>query len=219
MILTPWNKHFPVYGGADLSSTTDLTAFAMVQRREDMEGWNANWLFWLPEETAEAAERKDNVPYTRWEQEGFLNYTPGARIRHEFVRRDIIDACLEHDIGFIGYDPWNAEWLQAQLEEEGLQCVQVRQGYASLSEPSKHFEAAVAEGTFRHGGNPVAGWMAENCEVQTDVNGNIRPVKPEHGSNKRIDGIVATIIAISVAIECGDDGRESMYEHKGSLSL
>ena len=218
MILTPFSDERRVFAGCDLSSTTDLTAFAMVQRTDD-KGWIINWRFWIPEEAAQKAEHRDAVPYQRWEEQGFLTFTPGARIRHEYVKRDIIESCMELDIGQIGYDPWNGEWLQAQLEEEGIEAIQVRQGYASLSEPSKHFEASVASGTLRHGGNPIATWMAENVEVQTDVNGNIRPVKPEHGSNKRIDGIVAAIIAIALAIACRDDSTGSIYDTPGNLGL
>lgn len=210
MILSSFDQPTSVYGGCDLSTTTDLTSFAMVQRRDDM-GWNINWLYWIPEETAQKAERKDGVPYRRWEEEGYLSFTPGGRINHRHVKADIVEACVEHGIGHVGYDPWNAEWLQAELEHEGIEPIQVRQGYASLSESCKHLEASVAEGSFKHGGNPISAWMAENVEVQTDVNGNIRPVKPQHGSNKRIDGIAAAVIAIAVSINICDtmsDGSE-----------
>ena len=38
--------------------------------------------------------------------------------------------------------------------------------------------------------------MANNVEVKTDANGNIKPVKPKQGSSERIDGIVSLIMAI-----------------------
>ena len=88
--------------------------------------------------------------------------------------------------------------------------------WVNKSEPSKHLEASVADGTFRHGGNPIAAWMAENVEIQSDVNANIRPVKSD--TNKRIDGIVAAIMGIAVAVELGESGA-SMYEEPGSLLL
>jgi phage terminase large subunit-like protein len=142
--------------------------------------------------------------------------TPGSRINQQFVERDIVAACYEHDISQVGFDPWNAEALITNLKNHGLWPYEVRQGFASLSEPSKHLEASVAEGSFRHGGNPIASWNAENIEIQSDVNGNIRPVKSVQ-SNKRIDGIVAAIIAIGVAIVTGDDEVRSVYETPGSF--
>jgi phage terminase large subunit-like protein len=189
----------------------------MVQRRDDG-GWNVNWLCWMPEEQIERAEKRDGVPYRQWEQDGFLRLTPGSRIKHDFIARDTLEWCLEYDVSMVGYDPWNAEWIISYMEQEGVEAVAVRQGYASMTEPCKHLEAAVGEGTMKHGNHPIARWCAENIEVQSDVNGNIRPVKPKHGSKKRIDLIVAKIIAIAVAIVT-DDSDNSPYDEPGGLSL
>lgn len=215
MILAPFTDD-PVFGGADLSTTTDLTAFAMLQRVDDG-GWICNWFCWLPEDNIDTASKRDNVPYRQWQADGFLRTTPGNRIKQDFVAKEIMQACVDYDCGTIGFDPWNASWIEQYCALEGVEPIEVRQGYASLSEPSKAFEAAVANGTFNHGGNPIGRWCAENVEVMSDVNGNIRPVKPQHGSSKRIDLIVAAIMAIAVGIEMGD--TESPYDTPGGLSL
>jgi len=217
MILTPFEPHRKVFGGADLSTTTDLTSFSMVQRRDDG-GWNVNWMCWLPEDNLDKASKRDNVPYRQWHEEGHLRTTPGNRIKQDHVAKEISEACLSYDCGAVGFDPWNASWIESYLELDGIQPYDVRQGYASLSEPSKHLEAAIAGGTLKHGKNPIARWCAENIEIQSDTNANIRPVKPQHGSSKRIDPIVATIIAIAVAVEVSDDGG-SPYDEPGGLSL
>jgi len=217
MIATPFDASRRVFGGCDLSSTTDLSSFAMVQRRQDR-GWNANWLYWIPEETLEAAERRDHVPYQQWREAGWLRTCHGRTIDHQQVRHDVLEQCVAWDIGQVGYDPWNTQWLQAQLEEEGIEAIKVSQGMSSLSEPSKHLQAAVAEGTFKHGRNPIARWMAENVEVYEDTNRNIRPVKP--ASNKRIDGIVAAVMAIAVAVLYPEEeATASQYDEPGGLWL
>ena len=217
MIIHPFEPNLQVFGGCDLSSVTDLTAWAKVQRLEN--GWLCNWRFWLPDGRIEAAERRDGVPYARWEREGFLETTPGKSINHDVIMDAIITDCLEFDIGHVGFDPWNTEWLAAQLEKQGINSYKVSQGYQRMSEPSKHLQAAVAEGTFRHGHNPIASWMAENVEVKSDEAGNIRPVKPQDGSTKRIDGIVAAIIAIAVAITAPDQNLSTAYDEPGNLAL
>jgi phage terminase large subunit-like protein len=50
----------------------------------------------------------------------------------------------------------------------------------------------------RHGGHPVLRWMADNVSVKQDPAGNLKPDKAK--STGRIDGIVATIMALGRAI-------------------
>jgi phage terminase large subunit-like protein len=72
-----------------------------------------------------------------------------------------------------------------------------RQGYASLSGPSKQLENWVVSGKFLHGGHPVLAWQASNVAIQTDsAAGNIKPSKAK--STERIDGIVALVMAIGL---------------------
>jgi phage terminase large subunit-like protein len=49
-----------------------------------------------------------------------------------------------------------------------------------------------------HGGNPVTRWMTANVAVAQDPAGKLTPAKDE--STERIDGIVATIMAIGRAL-------------------
>jgi phage terminase large subunit-like protein len=44
--------------------------------------------------------------------------------------------------------------------------------------------------------NPVLDWQAGNVAIQSDHAGNIRPSKAK--STERIDGIVATVMAIGI---------------------
>jgi phage terminase large subunit-like protein len=65
-----------------------------------------------------------------------------------------------------------------------------------LGEPAKALEKAIKSGTLDHSGDPVLAWCLENVEVKTDDNGNIRPVKPSHGSQKKVDAVSALLNAI-----------------------
>jgi phage terminase large subunit-like protein len=77
--------------------------------------------------------------------------------------------------------------------------VEVRQGYGSLSGPSKLWEALIKSRRLFHDGNPVMAWNNSCCEIATDPAGNIKPVKPGGDSRgrKRIDGIAAAVTALS----------------------
>ena len=58
------------YGGLDLSSTSDITAFVLIfpPRTED-EKYILLPYFWLPEETIELRVRRDHVPYDVWRRQ------------------------------------------------------------------------------------------------------------------------------------------------------
>lgn len=205
-----------VFGGLDLSSTVDITAWVMAQHTDN--GWRVRAHYFIPESRMREAEGRDRVPYSAWAAAGWVTATPGETVDYSYVHRRILEDSERYVIGAIAYDPWNAEPTRILLENEGLTMVSMRQGQKSLNLPCKELERCVLEGTLDHGGDPVLAWMAENVQVKTDENGNIRPVKPDHaGSAKRIDGIVATIMAVGVGMIT--DAGPSIYETPGALSL
>lgn len=204
------------FGGLDLSSTTDITAWCIGRKLED--GYKADFRFYIPEDRARIIEDRDRVPYSQWIREGWVTATPGKVVDYSFVEADILKDCRQLDLVRLGYDPWNAESTRQRLENEGVECIALRQGYATLSAPSKELERCVISNTLDHGNNPVLDWMVSNVEVQTDVNGNIRPVRPEHNSgSKKIDGVLALIFMIAVAMTSNEG--PSIYETPGSLAL
>lgn len=204
------------YGGLDLSSTTDITAWCVGKKLDD--GYQCDMRFYIPADRAAIIEDRDRVPYSQWIREGWVTATPGRVVDYAFVEADILRDATTLGIVRIGYDPWNAEATRQRLETEGVECVALRQGYATLSAPSKELERCVINGTLDHGNNPVLEWMASNVEVQTDVNGNVRPVRPEHNSgSKKIDGIMAAVFMIAVAMTANDG--PSIYEQPGQTAL
>lgn len=191
----PLDPKAPAFGALDLSSKVDVTAWALVQRIAN--GWRLRLHYFIPEGRMAEAEKRDRVPYSAWRRKGLVTATPGDAIDYAAIRERVLADCSGLQMAAIGYDPWNAVDMAQHLEGEGLTMVEVRQGFASLSEPCKEIERCVIEGTLDHGGDPVLAWMAENAQVKTDENGNIRPVKPDHaGSAKRIDGVLASVMAI-----------------------
>lgn len=185
----------PCFAGLDLSSTTDMTAL-VLDFPED--GHRIVPFFWIPEETAAMLERKYAVPFSVWKRAGLIEHTPGNTIDYDAVRQRILWVRDTFDLRMCGYDPWNARQICINLhEQDGVPMVEVRQGYASLNEPSKKLEALMTSGQLRHGGHAVLRWHASNVSVMTDPAGNIKPVKPDRNKGPaRIDGIVALVEAI-----------------------
>jgi phage terminase large subunit-like protein len=188
-----------VFGGLDLSSNVDVTAWMIAMR--DGNGWRLRGHYFIPEGRMREAEGRDRVPYSAWVRGGWVTATPGEAIDYSMVHDRILADSERYHFGVIGYDPWNAQPTRIMLENEGLTMLEMRQGAKSLNLPCRELERAIIERTLDHGNDPVLAWMAENVQVKTDENGNIRPVKPDHaGSAKRIDGIVAAVMAIGVGM-------------------
>jgi phage terminase large subunit-like protein len=194
----PIEKGQQVCGGLDLASTTDIAAWCVCGLRDG--GYVLQWKFFIPEERMREIEKIDRVPYSAWLRDGRIIATPGNTIDYDVIRAEIMADADTFLIEHIGYDAWNSTMLAGQLEQEGLSMVKVSQGVGGLSEPSRELERCVIEGKLQHLDDPVAKWMANNCEVYTDTSGNIKPIRPKHGaSGKKIDGIVAAIMAIKLA--------------------
>lgn len=68
-----------------------------------------------------------------------------------------------------------------------------------------------------HGGHPVLHWMMDNIFIRSDPAGNIKPDKEK--STEKIDGAVATIMALDRAIRCGNGTSESVYDTRGLLFI
>jgi len=197
------------YVGLDLSQTIDITAAAWIfPPAGERTAWVILMQFWVPLERITERVRKDRVPYDLWVKQGLIKATSGNVVDYDTVRADINAMGERFEVKELGYDPWGASQLAVQLTGDGFNCVPVRQGYRTLSEPTKFLEGAILSREIDHQGNAVLRWMASNVEVMTDPAGNIKPAKDK--SVEKIDGMVATICALSRAIIKTDS--TSIYE-------
>lgn len=203
------------YIGLDLASTTDIAACICVVPFED--GTFAIYpRFYIPKEKAKERSKRDRVPYEQWINDGLLIATPGNVIDYDYIRNDIVEWSESFEIHEAAYDPWSATQIAIQLQGEGMTVVPFRQGFATMSGPTKHFGALVAQGRIRHGKNPILRWMFSNVAVDTDAAGNIKPSKKK--AVEKIDGIVGSIMGVGRATLSPDSG-ESVYAKRGMISL
>jgi phage terminase large subunit-like protein len=170
----------------------------------------------MPEARVEERTRIDRMPYDRWARNGALLATPGNVVDYAFVKAQIEADAELFDIGAIGVDPFNAVQLTTELQADGFDAIFFRQGFLSMSPPSKEIERLVVKRQLDHGGHPVLRMCAENVAVTRDPAGNIKPAKDK--STGRIDGVVATINALGVALAAPDAGP-SVYETRGLLTV
>ncbi|MBK8799617.1 MAG: terminase large subunit [Anaerolineales bacterium] len=186
------------YGGLDLASTTDIAAFVLAF--PPVEDGEPLWLlpsFWIPEDNMRERSLRDRVPYDGWVRDGLVMATPGNVIDYGAIEAHINALREIYDIREVAYDRWGATQISQNLTGEGLTMVQMGQGYASMTAPTKELGRLVLSGKLAHGGNPVLRWMADNVTVEQDAAGNIKPSKSK--SREKIDGIVAGTMALARA--------------------
>ena len=84
-----------------------------------------------------------------------------------------------------------------------------------MTAPTKELERLVLNGRLNHGGNAVLRWMASNVAAEMDASGNIKPSKKK--SIEKIDGIVATIMALGRALVAEVSEGEPMWMKEGGI--
>ncbi|MEX1040197.1 MAG: terminase TerL endonuclease subunit [Pirellulaceae bacterium] len=188
----------------DLARRHDLAVYVLLFKRGDKVYVFPR--FYMPLDNARKKEKQDNVPYTRWANQGLITLTPGDSIDYQTICNDIIRDSQEFNIMEVRYDPYNAESLRQHLEEQGLYCVEVKQSSTMMSAPTSEFERRLLKNQVRHPDHPILNWNLGNITIrEVDTEGRIMIDKKR--SSGRIDGIVATVIGFSgimAAEEFGD---------------
>lgn len=203
------------YGGLDLSSNVDVSAWVLVFPPQGEDGiYQILCRFWIPEEAMVERSRRDRVPYDVWVRQGFIQATPGNVIDYRFILAQIDQDMQSYDVHELAFDRWGATKIQTELMELGGDdwVVQFGQGYVSMNPPMRELERLILEHKLAHGGNQVLTWMANNLVVRTDPAGNIKPDKDK--SIEKIDGIVAMVMGLDRALR-HQERRRSVYENRG----
>ncbi|GMB01064.1 terminase large subunit [Pelosinus sp. IPA-1] len=193
-------------GGADLSSTTDLTCATVLFMVPGDEHIYVLQMYFLPEELLESRERDDKIPYSLWRDMGLLRTTPGNKLHHSFVTQWFIEVQQEYDIylPWFGYDAWSATyWVEEMKNYFGEEAVndkeKVHQGKQTLSGPMKSLGADLEAKKIVYNNNPILKWCISNTAIEVDKNLNIQPCKTNN-QRRRIDGL-ASLLDAYVALE------------------
>ena len=203
------------WGGLDLSNVSDITAFVLIFHENDK--FQLLPFFWIPEEKMLEKIRKENINYDLCVKAGFVKVTSGNVLDYEFVKADILQIVEIYDLQSSAYDRWNSSQTIIDLQNEGMECNPFGQGYGSMSAPSKEFEKLVLSEKIEHFGNPVLRWMLSSTLIKTDPAGNIKPDKEK--SVQKIDGIVASIMALGEWMTAQAEDDNDPYSKRGMLSF
>ena len=189
------------YGGLDLSSTTDLTAFVLlVEPAEPGEPWSILPYCWLPEDGLRERCQRDRVDYDTWRRQGHLRTTPGAAISKRHVLQEVAQLCAQFEVQAIAADRWRLADFKQIADDEGIALpplLEFGQGFKDMSPAIDRFETAILNRTLRHNGHPVLTMCAANAVTDTDPAGNRKLNKAR--ATGRIDLVVAAVMAYASA--------------------
>ena len=186
----------PCYGGLDLASTQDLTAFALLFRDDEKDCFYLLVHQFVNSEKAHTKKLSAGIDYLSFEREGDLTITPGNVTDYRVVKDYILQQCAKYDVRSIGYDPRFSTYIVSELEADGVTMAPMAQNITTMNGPTKEFELAAMKGQIIHGGNRCLRWQMGCAVIYTDVNENKRVTK-EKVENKKVDGIIASIIAMN----------------------
>ncbi|HEY3432537.1 MAG TPA: terminase TerL endonuclease subunit [Rhodocyclaceae bacterium] len=187
--------------GLDLASKQDI-ASAVWEFKRNIDGHDHYYAIsrnFIPEA---ALEKPENGHYQAWVHTGHLVATPGNMIALAQIEEEILASAEIVHIAEVAKDPYGGQQMGSNLQEQGLEVVDIPQNVRYLSEPMKDIQALVDAGRFHHDGNPCYIWQLSNVECKPDRNENIFPRKlmPQN----KIDAAVATIVAHNRAMVGGD---------------
>ena len=214
-----------VFLGIDLSESRDLTSCAVIHLNEDGHSFSVNMRYWLPEHGIADKARQDRIDYPTWERNGLLCLTPGKSVDYDFVAAEIARLHEDCDIQAVAFDRWNLKHFRKSLVDQGISenwidktFVEFGQGFKSMSPAIRELESLLLKGDFHHGANPILTWNFRNIKVIRDPAGNRKFDKL--GKTRRIDGAVASVMAVSAAQErLGKPSFKSYLEEDDMIFL
>lgn len=186
-------------GGADLSSTTDLSCATLLIMKPGSDKKYVLQQYFLPKDLLEQRVKEDKIPYDKWAKRELLTLCEGNKVNYSEVTAWFKRMYEGYGIMplWIGYDPWNSQYWVQEMKDMGFNMVLVRQGAKTLSQPMKEMAADISAKRINYNNNPILKWCLTNTSVKRDDNDNIRPVKGK-SQRQRIDGAVSLLIAYTV---------------------
>ena len=219
--LPPMENCDALFGGLDLSRTTDLTAFVIVGYRDGI--YYVYPHFWLPAEGLRERSQIQNTDYFGWSKQGLLDATPGSIINRKYVSDYIYSIYEKYGIQKIGYDAWDYPHFIRDLVESGFQDWQVdkdlgepdemvfemfQQGIKTMSPALRTAEEIILNRKLVHSNHSVLNFNMANAQVLYDSTGNRRLDKSNRV--KTIDGAVAMVMALSIAFRDVSEGSSNI---------
>lgn len=194
-------KGMKCWGGLDLSSKHDITAFVLIFYNDDTDKFYVFPYLFTAKDTVVEREEKDKNPYSTWIKDGELIATDGRYIRFNDMLDKMLKLKEDYKIEKIGFDRFGSPTIMNVLEDE-FDVVPLGQGTATMSTFIKSFENLLIDGRLVIAKNSLFDFMASNCVAVYNEQMDCKYSKKR--SKFKIDGIISMLMALGLAIEEND---------------
>lgn len=203
-------KGCKAFGGLDLSSVHDITAYIQVFYHEDLDKYFVIPFLFTARDTIKEREEKDKNPYSTWVKNGDLIATEGKYIKLSSVQDKIFEVTNEYPIEMLGYDRYGSHTIQEKLEE-WFNYIPLGQGTVTMTQFIKDFENLLVDERIVIQKNDLFRYMAKNCVAVVNEQNDVKYSKKK--SKFVIDGVIAMLMALGLAIqECDVEHYNAMDE-------
>ncbi len=202
----------------DLSTKRDFTVRISIFKKA-IKGKDHYYLFskcYLPQAQI---EKPEHMHYKDWAAAGFITVHSGSTVDFEEIENETIADVKRFRSCEFAFDPWNAaQFAQGIAKKTKAEIVEIQQSTKNHSPAMKELDALIADGRIHHDGNPVIAWMIGNVMAKEDKNENVFPCKEDGREENKIDGAVATLMALSRA-QVAIGKPRSIYATRGVLTV
>ncbi len=207
-------------GGLDIAPVWDTSSLVLLAEPPDKSEKPVVlcWV-WIPEQTAAEREQRDRVPYSLWERQGYVRYTPGGTTDYDTLYSDILSILKKYNVQEIGFDAAYVGMIAQWLERDGFAAVQISQSYESMSPAIGELERIIRAKEIAVPTQPCLDWMISNASVKRNNGG--QTILNKSSKNTRIDAVAALAMTIKRKMVKGDviQKKESIYESESILVI
>jgi phage terminase large subunit-like protein len=198
------------FAAFDLARSNDFAAVAaafpqMIDGRMFIDLKVRSW-------TCEESELKlKQTPFSKFVENGELIVCPGDCVSFSAIRDYCVSLSKQCDIQTWAFDPTFAKLMAEELQNEhGFEIFPFTQSNRYYNEPIRVFLQMLAEGRIAHGGDECLAWQAGNLTIERNRKDEWMPAK--RGGMFKIDGMVASLMAVSECLYHGRETSDDSYE-------
>lgn len=208
------------YGGLDIGSVEDLTAWVKVfPDAGNPELVRVTCQAWCAESRLTDRQNPYRAQYQAWARAGWLHTTPGDVLDYAPVKAKITADAKDYGLVDMAIDAaFQGNQMIGELGgDAGLTVVKMRTTYNDMTAPCDELERRMRSDPplIRHDGNPVLAWAVGNVALRQPDPDRKRPVKDS--KDAKIDPVVAMLMGLDRAMRNQGRGRSRWEDPEADL--